>query len=120
MKSLIVILVLALTVGCASSPENIQGYYVSSKKFEHYTCDDIAIESEAVTTKVYSLYGDTKRASQKDAAWVAASIVVFWPAAFFVGNNGMDEAQYALLKGEMEALERASRIKECDITFLKS
>ena len=78
------------------------------------------MESQAISYRVRGLYGDTKRAAQTDAALMAATMVVFWPAAFFLGGNEMDEAQYSMLKGEMEALERASTIKECNIAFLQT
>jgi hypothetical protein len=42
-------------------------------------------------------------------AWVTgAAIVLFWPAAFFVKGDGPTAAELARLKGEFEALEKAT------------
>jgi hypothetical protein len=45
------------------------------------------------------------------------AIVVFWPAAFFVGGDGPTAAELANLKGQMTAIERASIQKKCGIQF---
>lgn len=109
-----------LVTGCATNPDDLPGYYVSSKKYEDHTCEEIQVEAQEISWRVRGLYGDTKRAAQTDAALMAATMVVFWPAAFFLGGNEMDEAQYSMLKGEMNALERASKLKECNIAFLQT
>lgn len=50
-----------------------------------------------------------------DALVTAAAIVVFWPAAFFVGGDGQSAAELASLKGQFEALERAGIEKKCGL-----
>jgi hypothetical protein len=49
---------------------------------------------------------DQKRSN--DGLATAAAVVVFWPAAFFVGGNGQTAAEIAQLKGQMIAIEQAS------------
>jgi len=46
----------------------------------------------------------------------AAAVVVFWPAAFFVGGNGQTAAELAQLKGQLVAIEhpRTSRTAMLD------
>jgi hypothetical protein len=50
----------------------------------------------------------------------AAAIVIFWPAAFFVGGDKQNAAELARLKGEMDAIEQASIRKNCGIQFQRA
>ena len=45
------------------------------------------------------------------------AIVVFWPAAFFVGGDGNVAAELGRMKGQMQAIEQASIAKRCGIQF---
>jgi hypothetical protein len=71
----------------------------------------------AVSTRAASLSGvqDSKRTS--DGVATAAAIVVFWPAAFFVGGDKQTAAELAQMKGQMVAIEQASIAKKCNIQF---
>jgi hypothetical protein len=46
-----------------------------------------------------------------------AAVIIFWPAAFFIGGDKQNAAELARLKGEMEAIEQASIRKNCGIQF---
>jgi hypothetical protein len=48
------------------------------------------------------------------------AIVVFWPAAFFIGGDKQNAAELALLKGEMDAIEQTSIRKNCGIQFQRA
>jgi hypothetical protein len=45
------------------------------------------------------------------------AVVVFWPAAFFVGGERQVAAELANLKGQMVAIEQVSIQKKCNIQF---
>ena len=47
----------------------------------------------------------------------AAAIVIFWPAAFFVGGDKQTAAELAQMKGQMVAIEQESNMKRCGIQF---
>ena len=47
-------------------------------------------------------------------------IVVFWPTLLFTSGDGAQAAEVAHLKGEMQAIETASRQKGCNIKFNKA
>jgi hypothetical protein len=40
---------------------------------------------------------------------------LFWPAAFALGGNQAQEAEYARLKGEADAIHQAAIAKKCAI-----
>ena len=106
------------TSGCATHPDDIQGYYVSPRKYQDFSCDELVVEAQALNSKIAALYGDTKTDAYTDAALMTATLVVFWPAAFFIGADAGKESQYAVLKGEFEAIEMASKNNGCDIEFI--
>ena len=106
------------TSGCATHPDDIQGYYVSPRKYQNFSCDELMVEAQALNTKIAALYGDARTDSYTDAALMTATLVVFWPAAFFIGADAGKEAQYAVLKGEFEAIEMASQNNDCGIEFI--
>jgi hypothetical protein len=45
------------------------------------------------------------------------AIVVFWPAAFFVGGDRASASELGRPKGEADALEQVSIKKNCGIQF---
>jgi hypothetical protein len=48
----------------------------------------------------------------KDGWATAGAIVVFWPAAFFVGGDKQAAGELALMKGQMVAVEQASNPRD--------
>src|SRR5258708_36622905 len=112
----IVVLSTALA-GCASSSSDITPAYVSPVAYQGYTCQQLAQEAQAVSTRAATLSGvqDSKRTS--DGVATAAAIVVFWPAAFFVGGDKQTAAGLAQMKGQMVAIEQAANAKRCGIQF---
>jgi hypothetical protein len=45
------------------------------------------------------------------------SLVLFWPAIFFVGGDKGNAAEVGRLKGEMQAIEQANIARNCSIQF---
>jgi hypothetical protein len=102
---------------CASSASDITPAYVSPVMYQGYTCQQLAQEAQAVSTRAASLSGvqDSKRTN--DGVATAAAIVIFWPAAFFVGGDKQTAAELAQMKGQMVAIEQESNMKRCGIQF---
>jgi hypothetical protein len=112
--SLVFVLALA---GCASKSSEVAPMYVSPIMYQNYTCQQIAMEAQNVSSHAAEMAGaqDDKRTRDQVATGVA--VVVFWPAAFFVGGDGNTAAELGRLKGQMQALEQASVMKNCGIKF---
>ena len=66
-----------------------------------------------VSTKVRTLTGELDENKENDQMITGAGIILFWPALFFIGGTKEQEAEYAQLKGEFNALEQASIQKDC-------
>jgi hypothetical protein len=103
--------------GCASSAADITPAYVSPVIYQQYTCVQLAQEAQAVSTRAAALSGAQDHQRTNDGLATAAAVVVFWPAAFFVGGDKQTAAELAQMKGQMVAVEQASIAKKCNIQF---
>ena len=106
-----------LLCGCASSSSEITASYVSPVLYQNHTCQQLAMEAQAVSQRVAVLSGAQDSRRTQDGLATAAAIVVFWPAAFFIKGDGPTAAELGNLKGQMTAIEQASTMKRCGIVF---
>jgi hypothetical protein len=100
----------SLLCGCATSPTNISAAYVSPLTFTNLTCDQVDTEIMATDTKAADLYGRLKHRANGDAWKMGVGLLVTWPALLFLsGGNGPEASEYAMLKGQKDALIDARR-----------
>jgi hypothetical protein len=102
----------AALAGCASSSAEITPAYVSPVAYQSYTCQQLALEAQAVSTRAATLSGVQDSQRTKDQWTTAAAVVVFWPAAFLVQGDKQNAAELAQMKGQMVAIEQASIAKK--------
>jgi len=106
-----------MLAGCATRPKDIAPAYVSTVGYANMSCSQLRQEAEAVSFRATQAIGQQDKQASKDAAMVGVSLVLFWPAAFFVGGDKTGAADVARLKGEMQAIEEVNRRKNCGIRF---
>ena len=103
---------------CASQPEDIPTQYVSEAAFQNHTCDQLAKEAQRISTRTGELYDYVNMLADVDAVQLGVGLVWFWPTLLFIeAGDGIKAAEYARIKGQAEALERAAIAKECDLEF---
>ena len=102
---------------CAKNASQVSSAYVSPIQYQNYDCRQIGMEAERLSAKVMELAGLQNKKATGDAVATTVAIVVFWPAAFFVGGDDEKTYELARLKGEMDALEKTSIEKKCNIEF---
>jgi hypothetical protein len=102
-----------LRIGAA----DITPAYVSPVAYQSYTCQQLALEAQSISTRAAALSGAQDSQRTKDGWATAAAVVVFWPAAFFVGGDKQTAAELSSMKGQMVAVEQASIAKKCNIQF---
>jgi hypothetical protein len=107
----------AALAGCASSSADITPAYVSPVAYQSYTCQQLALEAQSISTRAAMLSGAQDGQRTKDQWSTAAAVVIFWPAAFLVGGDKQTAAELSLMKGQMVAVEQASIAKKCGIKF---
>ena len=77
-------------------------------QYADYSCDQIKSEMLRVSSKVKSLTGELDENKENDQMITGAGLILFWPALFFIGGTKEQEAEYARLKGEYEALDKVA------------
>ena len=110
--ALVVSISVALS-GCATSSKDIAANYVSPNQYAGYDCQQIAAEAARIQTRVVQLGGRLDQAAQNDAGIMAVGLLLFWPVLFALGGTKQQEAEYARLKGEYDALEQAAVVRKC-------
>src|SRR2546421_2465775 len=108
----LVCLATILAAGCSTASKDIASLYVSPMQYEPYSCEQLAAENARVESRARQVAGRLDEAAQNDKA-LAVSAIVFWPTLFALGGTKQQEAEYARLKGEHDAVQQAGIQKRC-------
>jgi hypothetical protein len=117
MRTMWIVVLSTALAGCASSSADITPAYVSPVAYQSYTCQQLALEAQAVSARAAALSGAQDHQRTNDGLATAAAVVIFWPAAFLVGGDKQTASELGLMKGQMVAIEQASVQKKCNIQF---
>jgi len=117
MPNLGIVVLGAALAGCASSSADITPTYVSPMLYQSYNCQQLALEAQSVSARAAALSGAQDSQRTKDTLATTAAVIIFWPAAFFVGGDKQTAAELAQMKGQMVSIEQASIAKKCNIQF---
>jgi hypothetical protein len=103
--------------GCASKAADIAPVYVSPLQYQSFTCPQLAAEAQRVSAAASTQAGAQDSQATKDAVATTAAVIIFWPAAFLVQGDKQTAAQLAQLKGQIDAIQQESIVKNCGIQF---
>lgn len=119
MKFRLIIAVLAIAAlnACAQRADNVTSTYTPTALYANLSCQQLVQEGWNVSNRAHTAAGLQNRHRVEDEVAITAGVLVFWPALFFARGNNATTAELAQLKGEMEAIEAASRAKNCGIVF---
>lgn len=110
-------IVLAVSIalgGCATSSSNIAASYTSPMQYQSYDCAQLTSEAQRIQGRVNQLAGRLDEAASNDKVLMGVGLVLFWPALFALGGTKQQEADFARLKGEYDAIGQAMIAKKCD------
>lgn len=107
----------ALAAGCAQKSDEISASYISPIAFQSHSCEQLGAEAQRVSTRAAAAIAKQDQKAEDDAALTAVSLVLFWPAAFFIDGDDETAGEVARLKGEMEAIEQANIQKNCGLVL---
>lgn len=105
--------VVVILGGCATASKDISANYVSPMQYQSYDCDQLASETSRVQIRVNQLGGRLDEAAANDKAIAGAGAILFWPALFALGGTKEQEAEYARLRGEYDAVQQSAVMKKC-------
>jgi hypothetical protein len=109
---------LSTVSACATDPNKIGAAFVSPLKYESYDCQQIAVEQAAVEQRTNVLYHNLKGRNNSDKWMMGLGLFVAWPALLFMkGNNSAENAEFAQLKGNYDALQHAAIEQKCGLAF---
>ena len=111
----LLIFFLSIISACSNAAKDIVPIYVSPQQYSNYDCDQIRAELQRIAGKVRTLTGQLDKNNENDKVATGVSLILFWPAVFFLGGTKEEEAEFARLKGEYDALEQASIMKKCSL-----
>lgn len=120
MKKLAVFVAAGILTGCASRSDEIQASYVSPHAYSNHSCPQLREEAERISSKVAQLTGAQDSSRTRDGVATTVGVIIFWPMLFAVKGDGNTAAELARMKGEAEAIERASIHKKCGIALEKT
>lgn len=99
--------------GCSTSSKNISASYISPLQYQSYDCDQLASEAYRIQSRVSALTGHLDESATNDKWIMAAGLILVWPALFALGGTKEQEAEYARLKGEHDAVSQSAVLKKC-------
>jgi hypothetical protein len=121
MKKVVAIILIECLVitGCSTSSKDIAPISASPLQYKSFDCEQIASESIRLSGRISQLGGRLDEAAASDKAIAGVGLILFWPALFALGGTKQQEAEYAKVKGEYEALQQASMLRKCTIEPIK-
>ena len=99
--------------GCATGSHDIASSYASPIQYHAYDCNQIAGEAQRLQSRVSQLGGRLDEAAMNDKALVGIGLFLFWPALLALGGTKQQEAEYARMKGEYDAIQQSAITKKC-------
>jgi len=112
-KFLTTLVILSFLAGCSTASKDIVPTYVSPLQYSDYDCDQLKSELIRINTNLIPITGKLDGNRENDNMTTGVSLVLFWPAVFFLGGTKEQEAEYARLRGEAQAVEKVSIQKKC-------
>lgn len=82
--------------------------------YQAYDCQQIAAETVRIQARVTQLGGRLDEAASHDKAIAGVGMIIFWPALFALGGTKAQEAEFANLKGQYDAVQQAAVEKKCN------
>ncbi len=105
---------LAIAVsGCSTASKDIAATYVSPIQYQSYDCDQLGAETQRIQAKVTQIGGRLDESASNDKVLTGVGVILFFPVLFALGGTKAQEAEYARLKGEYDAVQQAAVAKKC-------
>lgn len=98
---------------CSTASKDITATYTSPMQYQGHDCAQLAGENQRLQARIGQLGGRLDEAASNDKAIMGVGMILFWPALFALGGTKGQEAEYARIKGEHDAIQQAAIAKKC-------
>lgn len=113
-KTTAAVLVCSLLISaCSTASKDISATYTSPMQYQGHDCAQLAGENQRLQSRIGQLSGRLDEAASNDKALMGVGMILFWPALFALGGTKAQEAEYARIKGEHDAIQQAAIAKKC-------
>lgn len=113
-KAVTTVLAISLALsGCATASKDIAAAYTSPMQYQNHDCEQLGAEAQRVNARVNQLAGRLDEAAANDKAIAGVGAILFWPALFALGGTKNQEAEFARLKGDHDAIQQVAVMKKC-------
>lgn len=115
-RVIVVVLIAAHAVACATRPGNIHPRYMSPLMFGQATCAQLYGEMSTLSSRMEPLHRRINRNATGDIIWVSTYVVAFvlLPFTFFLlKGNGEEYEEYSDLLGQRDAVQQQLDSKRC-------
>ena len=103
--------------GCATKSAEIAPTYTSPVGYQNYTCEQLGQEAQAVSRRAAIASGQQDKVRHDDTVKTTVGVILFWPVLFFNKGDGQQAVELASLKGQMQAIQDESVVKNCGFSF---
>ncbi len=116
-KTILSFVIVSILSACSTASKDISPSYISPLQYKDYSCDQLTAEMQRISTRVTELGGRLDQAASNDKAITGVGLILFWPALFALGGTKQQEADYARLRGEYDAINQAAIQKDCKLNI---
>ena len=114
--SMVVLSALFLTVTACTNAQRsteITPQYVSTYKYDGMTCKQLRREADDIRYREPQLARRVDQHYQEQKDLESTAWILFWPAIFAMDDGTGQSDQLSRLRGEMEAITKVMRNKNC-------
>jgi hypothetical protein len=105
--------VLLVIQGCATASRNVGAIYTPPSHYQGYNCAQLAEEFQHNRQRAQVIGGRLDKSAHTDGLISTVGAALFFPALLLVGGSAEQESEFAVLKGQAEAMHQAAFGKKC-------
>jgi len=116
-KTWIVVASSLVVAACTKDADQVGATSVSPLVYDSYNCPQLVEEAQRVSSRAAQAAGVQDQNATIDKLAMAAGLIIYWPTLSTPKGNDAPLAELARLKGQMDAIEKASVQNRCNIAF---
>jgi hypothetical protein len=120
MKIINNIIVIVLFTGCVAQKPNSIMPQQQNNKYVDYTCSDLEIKANEITSQSIELKKHLQNNHQNDDTKLIIGVLIAFPVLFAIQGNDKDMINlYSKVKGELLDIQEVNIQNKCNIQFSK-